>query len=71
MSNLLKILGLFVELVHWLIRTRQQEKQREEIETVRRDPVGAFRDEFAGVPDNEAAGHSMPSDQASVEINSK
>lgn len=71
MSNLLKILGLFVELIHWLIRKRQQEQRDAEVNAVRRDPVDAFRNEFAGVPDNEAAGHSMRSDQAGVEINSK
>lgn len=65
MNSLIKLLSLASELVLWLVRVKQQEKQREEVQSIRRDPVAAFRNEFAGVPDSEAG---LPDGKASVEV---
>lgn len=72
MQSLLKILSLFGDLVLWVIRIKQQEKRDEELKAVRRDPVGAFRAEFGGVPDNEAGHpHPVPGGEAGAEINQR
>lgn len=65
MRSLIKLLSLAGDLIAWIVRVKQQEKQREEINTIRRDPVAAFRNEFAGVPDSEAG---LPSGKAGIEV---
>lgn len=71
MANLLKILGLFVDLINWVVRVKRQEKQREEVETIRSDPAKSFRDEFAGVLDNEAAGQPVHGSKASAQVDTR
>ncbi|WP_039913142.1 hypothetical protein [Cellvibrio mixtus] len=72
MQSLIKILVLIGELVTWVIRVKQQEKQREQVETIRNDPVDAFRNEFGGVPDNEAGQpEGLHGSKASAEVDAK
>lgn len=71
MAGLLKILGLFVDLIIWVVRVNRQEKQREEVATIRSDPAKSFRNEFAGVLDNEAAGQPVHSSEACAQVNTR
>jgi hypothetical protein len=70
MQALLKILGLFAELIAVVVRRQAVDKREAEHDAIRKDAVGEFRSEFGGVPDNEA-GHSVHSGKAGVEVDSK
>ena len=70
MQTLLKILEIFAELIAYVVRRRAVEKREAEHSAIRKDPVGEFRNEFGGMPDNEA-GHSVHSGKAGVEVDSK
>ncbi len=72
MQSLLKILAVIVELIGWAVRVKQQEKHDDEVKSVRRDPVGSFRSEFGGVPDNEAGQpEGLHSSKASAQVDTR